>query len=237
MTPRPGPMTPARLPLAALCALALALSGCSTSIWQRAYRPSPLSADAPLAGTAETGASSAAADPSYPSNHPVVVRQAPWERVEAALDELEAREVASDVHTSEWSLSEKAAATDQLLSALQLQESAGSATIVGMSSFATTEPIRPGSGELARQARSVGADYAIWSSRYLGRGTRVVDRPVTVHRHGWGEYYDRHDGRWRSRYHSTVDTAWVPVVVEADRVAYVAFFIRKSPLVDHGADR
>ena len=128
-------------------------------------------------------------------------------------------------------------ATDDLLAALQLQETAGSATIVGMSSFATTEPIRPGNGELARLARNVGADYAIWSSRYLGRGTRVVDRPVTVHRHGWGEYYDRHDGRWRSRYRSTVDTAWVPVVVEADRVAYVAFFIRKSPLVGGAPDR
>lgn len=199
-----------RLPALALCLLLF--PGCS-SIWQDAYRPSPLSTGAPTLR--------------YPSEQPVVVREAPWERVETALQELEEQEAASDTHVSEWSIEQRDAATARLLTALQLHDSPADMIVLGHSSFATTDPIRPADGTLETMARRMGADYAIWTSKYLGQGTRVVDRPVPVRRSGWGHYYDRGDRVWRHRYYSDLDTAWVPVVVQADRHAYIAFFLRR----------
>lgn len=165
----------------------------------------------------------------YAREHPVLVREAPWERVEAALRELEQEEAGSSVHISEWTPAQREAATAKLLSALQLSDPPESVVLLGMSSFRTTDNVRPEDGSLARMARQVGADYAIWTSRYAGQGTRVVERPITVHNHGWTRYYDRHDHVWRDGFYSDVDTAWVPVVIDAERYAFVAFFIRKSP--------
>lgn len=188
------------------------LGGCG-SVWQQSYRTSPLvdASDAVRHG----------------SNHPVVVREVPWERVEGALRELQEREAASDVHITEWPEDARAAASARLLGALQLSGEPESYLLLGWSSFATMDNVRIQDGSLQRTARRLGADYALWSSRYLGPGTRVVDRPVTIHRHGWGRYYDRRDRVWRDRYHSDLDTAWVPVVEDADRHAYVAFFVRR----------
>ncbi len=197
-----------------LALLACTLLCACTSVWQDAYRPSPLSSGAPPLR--------------YPSNREVLVREAPWERVDAALTELDQQEAASDVHVSEWSDDQRLAATARLLSALQLHDHPSDVTLLGSSAFATTDPIRPEDGALAAMARRLGADYAIWSSQYLGQGTRVVDRPVPVYRSGWGHFYDRDDHVWRHRYDSGIDTAWVPVVVEADRFAFVAFFLRRT---------
>lgn len=201
------------LPLAAAMATTIA-AGCSSSVWKEAYRPSPLAIDA--------------GEVRYPREHPVMVREAPWDRVQGALKELSEQESASDVHVSEWTADQRLAATERLLTALQLSDPPESVTILGSSAFRTTDNVRPDDGTLARLARQLGADYAIWSSRYAGRGTKVVDRPVTVHNHGWTRYYDRHDHVWRDGYFSDVDTAWVPVVVDADRYAFVAFFVRKE---------
>ncbi len=195
-----------------LAMAALLLPAC-TSIWQDAYRPSPLAAGA--------------AALRYPGEHPVIVREAPWERVESALHELEEQEAASDTHVSEWSVEQRQAATTRLLIALQLHDSPENTVLLGHSSFATTDVVRPEDGTLEAMARRMGADYAIWTSRYLGQGTRVVDRPVPIHRSGWGHFYDREDHVWRHRYYSDFDTAWVPIVVEADRFAFIAFFVRR----------
>jgi hypothetical protein len=204
----------------ALLACCLALSGCSTSIWQASYRPSPLAGPAAVepAATART----------RPAPSQILVREAPWARLETALRELEDEEAASELHISEWPEDKRLAAVARLLSALQLQDDPASVEILGWSSFASTTPIRPEAGVLD-QARRLGADTAIWSSRVIGVGARVIDRPVRVHHHGWGHYYDRDDGAWRSAWSDHVDTAWVPVVVEADRVAYVAFYLRRAP--------
>lgn len=198
---------------ALLCPVFLALGGCS-SVWQRAYRPSPLSmVSEPLR---------------YPAERPVLVREAPWPRVEAALKRLQEEEAASDIHVSQWPDEQRLEATGRLLKALQLQDDPRDVVLLGSASFTTTDTIRPGDGSLEAMARRLGADYAIWTSRYLGQGTRVVDKPVTIHRHGWGRYYDRGDRAWRDRYYSDIDTAWVPIVVQADRFAYIAFFVRRT---------
>lgn len=204
----------------ALLACCVLFGGCSTSIWQASYRVSPLGGPGALEPSGAVRARSANAD--------ILVREAPWARLEAALRELEEEEAASDLHISEWPEDQRLAAVERLLSALQLQDDPASVEVLGWSSFASTTPMRPEAGVLD-QARRVGADTAIWSSRIIGVGARVIDRPVRVHHHGWGHYYDRDDGAWRSAWHDHVDTAWVPVVVEADRVAYVAFYLRRWP--------
>lgn len=202
-----------RPPVWFLASLVLLLPAC-TSVWQESYRPSPLAVDSvPLR---------------YSPDHPVLVREAPWERVEAALKQLQEEEAASDLHVSEWPADQRQAALATLLSALQLHEDPASVTLLGSASFATTDDIRPEDGSLEAMARRLGADYAIWTSQFIGPGTRVVDRPVTIHRHGWGRSYDRGDHVWRDQYYSDIDTAWVPIVVQADRFAYMAFFIRKQ---------
>lgn len=200
--------------LAALLLL-LPLGACSSSIWQESYRPSPLAPQGP-------------APTRLPPSTPILVREAPWDRVDAALAQLARDEAASDIHISQWPEDRRLHAVASILLALQLQDDPAQVIILGSSSFATTDPIRPDSGALEAHARRLGADTAIWTSRVLGRGTRVVDRPVTIHHHGWDRYYDRDDHVWRSQYDSHLDTAWVPVTIDADRVAYVAFYLRRS---------
>lgn len=198
------------------CWLAGGLGGCGSSIWREAYRPSP------LATTPESGVAAGIADAGE-----ILMREAPWARVEAGLRDLEEREAASEVHISQWPEDQRLEAVGRLLSALQLEDDPAGVEVLGSSSFATMDTVRAGP-ELESQARRVGADTVIWSSRVVGMGTRVVDRPVHVHRHGWDRYYDRDDGVWRSAWDSGWGTAWVPVTVEAQRVAYVAFFLRRG---------
>lgn len=222
MTQRPAPRTrslprPAathatgRLPRASatLATLALLITGCS-SPWQQSFEPVPGVAISPVASPVAVA---------------VALRRVPWERLDAALTELEGDLAASDIHPDEWPADRRAARDARLLTALQFSEPPDRCTILGRSVFTSTTSIRPTDGELADFARSIGATHAVWSTRFAGTTQIVRQEPVRSSTTEWGRR--RSDDRYDSFSAST--TAYVPVVVEADQHAWIAYFVRVAP--------
>lgn len=191
---------------ALLIALALSLSAC-VSPWEESFEAAPGAYLEPL-----------------PPEAPVDVRRVPWERLDVALVELEREVIESDTHPSEWPDERLAARDGRLLLALQVSQP--DARILGRSVFRSVDPIRPDDGQLGTFARQLGADLAIWSSRYQGKTTIVKQEPVTT-------YGSRYGGRGRYGYDSDrgsyisfQETSYVPVVIEADEYAWVAYYVR-----------
>jgi hypothetical protein len=177
----------------------LALGGCS-SPWKDHY-----------AGSVSPGAPSAR----------VTVREVPWERVDGALREIQRVRAESPVHRDEWTEAERAEEKATLLRGLQISEDPSRVEVLGRSVFRTTDAVDPGDGELAKFAGEIGADYAVWSSSYVGKTDRIEHEPVRRTGGGWGYDSDRR-GRW-----GVYDGTWdVPVVVSADEYAWIAYFLR-----------
>jgi len=134
------------------------IAGCS-SIWAKNYRPN---LDAPA----------------LRSTNDVTAREIPWKRMEAAIDEQEELAGATDIHPDEWSTAQRLDASSKLLRALQISADPADVKLLGVSSFRTTEKVKPWDGSLAAFARKLGANYVIWSDRYLGKAETVVTRTV-----------------------------------------------------------
>lgn len=193
-----------------LLLLAVSLPGCvATSVWESNYIGTQWS---PLAeGSA------------------VQVRKVPWERVQGTLKDLEAQAAASDVHPEDWSEGKKFEVKGTLLRGLQVSDDAASIEVLGRSNFRTTSPVNPESpdaGGMSEFARKIGATRVAWTSAYLGKADTIVQEPVSA----WsrGTAWDSRDekGRPRSRDYSENSTSWVPVRVQADEYAFVAYFLR-----------
>lgn len=201
-------------PIVALLALlSLALGACSTSAWESAYvgsRPE-------RAQSADRAAASR-----------VSVRNVPWERIEATRRELEGQIAASDTHPDEWPAEKRAAAKAALLRGLQVSENPDSVDILGRSEFSSTSAVRPDDGELAAFAAKIGATRVVWSSRYLGKADKIVSEPVWTWTSGseWSRRSRSGPRRSDSFSYSQNSTTWVPVVVQADETAWVAYFLR-----------
>ncbi len=199
------------LTVLALCLVAFAsLPGCgASSAWEGNYvgdQAAPLSPEAP-----------------------VQVRNVAWERVQNALKEIEAKSSASDVHPEDWSEVAKGEVKATMLRGLQVSDDPASIQVLGRSSFRTTralEPERSGRGEIAEFARKIGATRVAWSRSYLGKADTIVQEPVSTWSQGttWGAKDGR--GRYRSRDYSETSTTWVPIRVQADEYAFVAYFLR-----------
>lgn len=154
----------------------------------------------------------------------VTVREVTWARVGPVLGELEELVAESDTHPDDWDQEKIDEAHAKLFAGLQLSEDSSSLVLLGRSWFATTDNIRPGDGSLARFARRIGADYAIWTSTSLGEVERIVTRPVTTHHREFS------NGRRGGRTRTGSATSYVPIVVRAEETGYIAFFVRR---VDH----
>lgn len=192
------------LPLLAVAVL----GGCSTA-WQNHYR-----------GVA------AGVHPPTPATDAVTIREVPWSRLDATLRSLEDRRAGSDIHRDEWSEEQRAEERTALLRGLQISASPDDILVLGRSVFRSTDHLRPEDGSLERFARSIGADYAVWSANHLG--TRRVTRQQPVHEHGFhGRHYTDADGRRRTTYEPWDRTVFVPVSVDADEYAWVVYFLRR----------
>lgn len=193
-------------PAAILTAAVLALlTGC-TSVWQESYQPY-LSA------------------PSLRDGERVTVREIPWQRMQAALQEQEDIAAASDIHWQEWTDQQRLEANGKLLKALQISDDPRRVRIVGVSSFRTTDRVRPWDGELESFARNQGAHYAVWADRYLGKAETIVTRTVWSDTTDYITYEDANgDDRRATRHRSTSKD--VPLVVEKDETGFTAFFLR-----------
>lgn len=181
--------------------------GCASSPWKDSLVRGPDAAE----GTGERGA-------------PVRVQSVPWERVEKTLGELRQDVVNSDTHPDDWSSEQRVAAKGKLLRGLQVQGEPSSVRLLGKSEFRTLNSLNTNK-DLEAVARSLGADTVVYSTRLLGKGTKVVDQPVTSFTSG--TFWERDsDGRHRPQSYSESNTTWIPIVVQADEVAAVAFYLR-----------
>ncbi len=184
------------------------LTACSTT-WQDHYR-----------GVA------AGVHPPTPASEPVTIREVPWARLDATLRSIEARRAASDIHRDEWTQQERDDERTELLRGLQISEDPDTIIVLGRSVFRSTNHLRPDDGSLERFARSIGADFAIWSANHLG--TRRVTRQQQVHEHGFhGRRYTDSQGRRRTAYEPWDRTVFVPVSVDADEYAWVVYYLRR----------
>jgi hypothetical protein len=197
----------ASVSILALLGAAVGLAGCASSPWEASYN-----------GIALKGASL--------ESDRVIVRDVPWERYEATQSKLETMRVASDVHKDEWPEDKKTEYKALLLQGLQISGDPKGVEILGSSMFRSTDPVRPNSGELAEFAASIGATRVVWASRGLGKRSVVVREPIWSYSTGSDLFRDQTDGSRRSSTYTESTTTWVPVVIEADQTAWVAYFLR-----------
>lgn len=190
--------------LALLPALGL-LPACSTT-WQDNYRGAPKGAYAPTQG--------------------VTVREVPWSRVDDTLRRMEAERAASDTHWDEWTSEQRLAEQGELLKGLQISEDPRDVIVLGRSVFRSTDDISPTDGSLDAFARSIGADYAVWSANYLGTKKVAEQEPVYEHGSSYRSYTDGSGNRKRE-YVPWDRTVYVPVVVDADEYVWVVYYLRK----------
>lgn len=197
------------LSLMGMAAWALTAAGCGPSVWKARFEPAGVEA------------------PPRAANAAVQVREVPWERLEPALAELEKDVAASDVHPDDWPEERRAEARAKLLRGLQVSVDASAVQVLGRSYFRTTDDVRPGDGELAAFARELGATQVVWSRTHVGKADRIVQEPVTEYRTGWWDdpvSRDRRNGP--SGRYTESSTTWVPVKVQADEYAFIAYYLR-----------
>lgn len=193
-----------RASLVTLMPLGAALCGCAASPWETSFEPEPgVAAFAPIPADA------------------VTVRPAPFERVDEALLEFERAWAQSDTYWEDWPEHERRAHTDRLIEALQLPGGSNEWVLLGASRFTAFEDPRPEGRDLRRFAADLGADHAIWTSAYLGKTDRVVDRPV--HYPSWHFRSSRHGHDHGFGSH----TVWVPVTIEDDETLWMAFYLTR----------
>ena len=163
---------------------------------------------------------------------PVRVREVPWERIDDALAELEREVIESDTHPSEWSLRCLAERDERLLTALQYSEPPEDVLVLGRSVFFSVDPaINPGGRDMISFAEKIGATDVAWTNRYEGKTQIVTKEPVTTTGFAYesGGYYGHRRGRHGGSGFSYTETTYVPVVVEADEYAWMAYFLRIRP--------
>ena len=192
------------LRLAALSLTAVALTAC-TSPWRESFEPATVA--------------------DYPPTDRAVIREVPWERIDSVLRELDAERVSSDVHPDEWPAERLEAHKARLATALQLSEDPADLEILGRSAFNSTADVDLFDGALSDFATSIGADYAIWSTSYVGRAQTIEREPVTRTGVGWTRNRSR-DGHIDYDYLPYNETLYVPVVIERDQFAWVVYYVR-----------
>ena len=190
--------------------------GCQATAWERTFEAHD--------GLVETGAAPAARSDAGAAVPFVDVRRVPWERMDGALERLNELAASSSTHPEEWTTDRLGRARAELLEALQISEPPARVEVLGRSLFTTTDPVRPDDGSLAAFARAIGADRAVWASRYLGKAERIEREPVTSYNSG--STWFKRDGRWRSGSYSENSTTYIPVVIDADEFAFAVYYLR-----------
>jgi hypothetical protein len=145
------------------------------------------------------------------------------------LRELRDRAAASDAPLDEWPEAERLSMKATLLRALQVTQDPTDVAVLGRSDFRTTETYRPESTDqpdLTGFARSIGATEVIWARGHMGTAETIVREPINTWSYGSEVAWDRRRGRWRSYPYSEQSTTFVPVRVEAEQFAYIAYYLR-----------
>ncbi len=190
-----------------LLMLTAPLGGCA-SPWQRTFE--------------------AASPARFKPTEDVIVRGVPWSRLDAALREIARERAESDTHPDDWTEEQRAGERARLVRALQFSEDPDTVAILGRSVFRTTRHIDPLDGSLEQFARSIGADYAVWSTTALGTTQTVEQEPLTRHGYVSRRFRDR-NGRLDDDTFWYNETIFVPVVVEREQYAWIVYYARLQP--------
>lgn len=158
----------------------------------------------------------------------VLVRDAPWERVAAALAAEGAAIASSDVHRNDWSPERAREVELGLLDALQLPIQEAQVELIGRSHFTTTDTPDPAGPELSKFASSIGAEYAVWSRQWLGKAETIEREPIERERWRWDRVWDADRKHYVYVRRWETETDWVPVVIERDESRYVVFYVRRA---------
>lgn len=192
---------------AGLVVVGLMATGCASSPWRETLKRGPDVSPTAL----DRGAG-------------VRVQSVPWERVEKTLAEIRQDVINSDTHPDDWSSEKKVATKGKLLKGLQVQGDPASVLVVGKSEFQTTSSFNTDK-DLEAVARQLGADMVVYSTRVVGKGTKIINEPVTSYTSG--TFWERDtDGRHRPQTYTEHHTSWVPIAVSADEVMAIAFYLR-----------
>jgi hypothetical protein len=194
-----------RLCLAAAVAVGGSLGGGCATPWKQSFEP--------------------ATDEVFAPTERVVIRQVSWERLNEALGSIESARAGSDIHPSEWSAERRAAEHAGLVQALQLSEEPERVVILGRSVFRSTSNVGVLDGSLSAFAESIGADYAVWSTTFIGRTQTVEQEPVSRYGYTYRRFRDR-EGRVDYDYIPYHETMYVPILVERDEHAWVVYYAR-----------
>ncbi len=162
----------------------------------------------------------------YGPTESVTLREVPWSRLTETLEEIEAERADSDIHRDEWEPERAMQEQIELLRGLQISGDPEQMVILGRSAFRTVDQLDPDDGSLDEFARSIGADYALWSADLVG--TRSVTRNRPVHHSGFSTgvgFGSRGRGFGGGPW---VGTTYVPVAVDADEYAWVVYYLRRE---------
>ena len=187
----------------------IALSGCSTStVWENEFRRGEATAS-PLS-----------------QNSSVRIREVSWDRVNQTIAEINEKLAKSDTHYDDWTPEQKSRLKAQMLKGLQVSTPANEVELLGRSEFRTTDRVRPDDGSLEAFARKIGATTVIVTSSYLGKTDTIRQEAITEYRSGTSTRNYGDDSKRRDNTVSETSTIWVPIGVQSDENAFIAFFLR-----------
>jgi hypothetical protein len=189
-----------------------ALTGCETNRWRDTFTPNP-----------------ALRDFSPPPTPEVTIRTLEWERLAAFDDESRARLAQTDIPVDEWTREKQRFEFAEFLRTLRITEQPEQVLLLGSSDFISDGQPNLFTGELESFATSIGADYAVATSRHLGTRRSLIRVPVTTHSQTSGTaYFDNRRRRSdRAVYNETTsETTWVPREVDIDAFHTITYFFR-----------
>jgi hypothetical protein len=154
----------------------------------------------------------------------VRVRKAPWNRIQAALKEIETDIARSDAPMEEWTPDQQLVTKGKLLKGLQVTAPAERVQVLARSTFATTDPL-PAEDSLQALGAKLGATQVVWSTQVIGQTDKIVQSPASSSSYGT-RYRRNSDGdRDPDSFHEST-TTWIPVRVTADQIGAIAYFLR-----------
>lgn len=201
-----------RLHVAAMLLIPLFSLGCAANPWEKNFEPNP-----------------AHLVKQWDPTDSVQVREVDFERLQKYAGDEKKLRVESTTSPADYTPQQRLEAKNRLLETLQLKERGDDIEVLGWSEFSDSERLDIRSAPLSNFAKSIGADYAVVASQYLGKVSTTIERPMTTYSTGYVTAVPARGGRrGYTRTESIQSTTWVPMNVVEDRFLYTAAFLRKA---------
>lgn len=201
-----------RLNIAAMLLIPLFMMGCAANPWEKNFEPNP-----------------GLAVKAWPATESVQVREVEFERLQKYAGDEKRLRVESTTNPADYSPQQRADAKNRLLETLQLKERGDEIEVLGWSEFSDNDRLDIRSSPLSSFGKSIGADYVVVASQYLGKVSTTIERPMTTYSTGYITTVPGRAGRrGYTRTESIQSTTWVPMNVIEDHFLYTAAFLRKT---------